>query len=270
MVPFATCRDACSFSPSGRNLLGMPMFIQAALNGGRTRAEHPAVPITPEELAASARECLAAGAGAFHFHVRAGDCRESLAPDDVAAAVSAVRAAVPATPFGVSTGAWILNDTRRRYEAISQWKILPDYASINFKEEGAVELAHLLLSLGVGIEAGFTSTDGIDIFLASGLAPRCLRLLLEPTEEQLDLAMANVAGIESALARGGVRLPQILHGFNAAAWQMIDAAAARGYHTRVGLEDVLTLPSGSRAPNNAALVAEAARRAHSPAGILPS
>lgn len=244
------------------------MLIQGALNGGRARDEHPAVPITPEELAASARECLAAGAGAFHFHVRARDGRESLAPDDVASAVSAVRAAVPTTPFGVSTGAWILHDTKRRYEAVSQWKILPDYASINFKEEGAVELAHLLLSRGIGIEAGFTSTDGINIFLASGVAPRCMRLLLEPTEEQLDAAMANVAGMEAILEKGGVHLPRILHGFNTAAWQMIDAAAARGYHTRIGLEDVLTLPNGSRAPSNAGLVAEAARRTHSAAGIL--
>lgn len=242
------------------------MLIQAALNGARTRDGHPALPLSPQELAHAARESVAAGAGALHFHVRSADGCESLTPADVAASVAAVRAAVPSTPLGISTGAWILNDARRRHEAVSQWTVLPDYASVNFKEEGAIELAQLLLSRNIGIEAGFMSTESMDVFFASGLAPRCLRLLLEPTEEHLDAALANVENMEAALARAGVQLPVILHGFNALAWQIIDAASARQYDTRVGLEDVLNLPDGSRAPGNAALVAEAARRMRPSAG----
>ena len=46
------------------------MLIEVALNGGRTRAEHPRVPCSPQELAAAAKEAVAAGAGAAHFHVR--------------------------------------------------------------------------------------------------------------------------------------------------------------------------------------------------------
>ena len=53
-------------------------MIKAALNGGRTRAEHPNIPITPEELAGSAREAIAAGAACIHFHVRGPDGKESL------------------------------------------------------------------------------------------------------------------------------------------------------------------------------------------------
>lgn len=236
------------------------MLIQAALNGGRRREEHAAIPVTPEELAASARECVAAGAGAFHFHVRGRDGRESLEPQDVSAAVNAVRAAATKTPLGVSTGAWILNDVKRRYETVARWRALPDYASVNFKEEGATELAELLLSRGIGIEAGFTSTDGVETFVASGLAARCLRILIEPLEEKTGPAMETVARIEALLDRASVKLPRLLHGFHAAAWAVIDAATERGYDTRVGFEDVLTLPDGSRAGTNAALVAEAVRR----------
>jgi uncharacterized protein (DUF849 family) len=36
----------------------------------------------------------------------------------------------------------------------------------------------------------------------------------------------------------------------------IDEAAKRGYDTRVGFEDILTLPGGKSARNNGALVAE--------------
>ena len=41
---------------------------------------------------------------------------------------------------------------------------------------------------------------------------------------------------------------------------MIDAAVPLGREIRIGFEDVLTLPDGRRAPDNAALVVEAALR----------
>src|SRR3989475_6594213 len=92
----------------------MARLIQAAINGRRTRAEHPGVPTTPDQQALAAAECVAAGAGAIHLHVRAPDGRESVAAGDVARAVAAMRGAVPGVPIGVSTGAWIVVDSERR------------------------------------------------------------------------------------------------------------------------------------------------------------
>jgi uncharacterized protein (DUF849 family) len=236
------------------------MLIQAALNGSRTHDENPAVPTSPAELAASAKDAVAAGARELHFHVRGGEGRESVSAPDVGAAVTAVRTAVPGIPFGVSTGLWILPDAARRHIAVAGWNLLPDYASVNFKEEGADELAQLILSRGMGIEAGFTDLRGIEVFLESGLAPRCLRVLLEPQEQDFEAALQTVASIEAVLARGGVKIPRLLHGFNETAWAMIEAASSRGYDTRIGFEDILTLPIGAPAPSNAALVSEAFRR----------
>jgi uncharacterized protein (DUF849 family) len=234
--------------------------IKAALNGGRTRAEHPRIPITPEELAASAEESVAAGAGAIHFHVRGADGRESLEPDDVARALSVVRAAIPGTPIGISTGAWILQNAELRHQLVSRWKVLPDFASVNFKEEGAQPLAELLLARGVPVEAGLSDLSGTQIFVKSGLATRCLRLLVEPFDGSKEAALKTLEEIESALDAANVKLPFFFHGLNQTAWDLIDLAAARGYNTRVGFEDILTLPNGSVAPSNAALVSEAARR----------
>ena len=45
-----------------------------------------------------------------------------------------------------------------------------------------------------------------------------------------------------------------------ATWAVLDAAVPRGREIRIGLEDVLTLPDGRRAPDNAALVVEAVLR----------
>lgn len=236
------------------------MLIECALNGGRTRAEHPGVPCTAEELADSAREALAAGAGAVHFHVRGRDGRESLEADDVARAVEVVRGAIPATPFGVSTGAWIVPEVKARYEKVAAWKVLPPFASINFNEEGGVALAELLLSRGVGIEAGVGSPGAVEAFVASGLASRCLRVMFEPEQQEVRAALDGVERLEKMLDLGSVKIPRLLHGLNRSAWELIDAALKRGYDTRIGFEDVLTLPDGSRAPSNAALVAEVMQR----------
>ena len=240
------------------------MLIKAALNGGRKRTEHPAVPITPEELATSAQESVAAGAGAIHFHVRSADGRESLDADDVAKALAAVRAAVPETPVGVSTGAWILQDARLREEKVSRWVVLPDFASVNFKEEGAVTLAQLLLSRGIKVEAGLSDIVGTEVWLSSGLAPSCLRTLLEPFGDAKEAALKVLSDIEGLLNASGVKIPRLLHGLNQTAWTLIDEAASRGYDTRVGFEDILTLPDGTRAPSNGALVSEALRRMQAP------
>ena len=59
------------------------MLIQASLNGGTTRAEHPAVPLTPAELAAEARAAAAAGARAIHVHPRDLSGAQTLRPEHV-------------------------------------------------------------------------------------------------------------------------------------------------------------------------------------------
>ena len=81
--------------------------LKACLNGKRTRAEYPAVPVTPAELASEAAAAVAAGAEAVHLHARNPAGAESVQAADVGAAVAAVRQACPDTPVGVSTGLWI-------------------------------------------------------------------------------------------------------------------------------------------------------------------
>ncbi len=237
------------------------MLIEVSLNGGRTRAEHPRVPCSPQEMAAAAKEAVAAGAGAAHFHVRAVDGRESVDADDVAGAVAAVRAAIPGIPFGVSTGLWMVRDARERHEKVAAWKTFPDFASVNFNEEGGIALAEMLLAKGTGVEAGMGSVLATQKFLESGLAARCRWVLLEPEPQEMDAALAVVAKIEEMLRGAGIALPIILHGLNRTAWDFIEVAAKRAYGTRIGFEDVLTLPDRRQAQGNGELVAEAVKRA---------
>jgi uncharacterized protein (DUF849 family) len=230
------------------------MLLQAAINGARAPAEHPALPIQPEHLAAAAKGCVAVGAGAIHFHVRSPDGRESLAGAEVARTVGAVRTACRGTPVGISTGAWIEPDPDRRLAQVRRWYILPDLASVNFHEPGAVEIAEELLELGVGVEAGLTGVAGAEALLRSGLEDRCLRVLLEPQEPEPAAALENVAAIERVLGDEEGQAPRLLHGVDATAWPLLREAARRGYDARIGLEDTLRLPDGELAGDNIVLI----------------
>lgn len=230
-------------------------LIQAAINGTRT-PEHPAIPVTPAQQAREAAAAVLAGAGAVHVHARRPDERESLDPDDVARALEAIRAACPGIPVGVSTGAWIVSDPGKRLALMRAWEVQPDFASVNLSEKGALDLIRLLLSRGVGVEAGIWNASSARTLTESGLADQCLRILLEPAEAAGD-AQANLAAIQAVL--GPVRRPILLHGIGASAWGLVELAAKRGFDTRTGFEDTLTLPDGSRAESNADLVTAAAR-----------
>src|ERR1700679_3851528 len=58
------------------------VVLTVAPNGGRkTKADHPALPLTADELARTAAECLERGASMIHVHVRDAEGRHSLDPE---------------------------------------------------------------------------------------------------------------------------------------------------------------------------------------------
>ena len=89
-------------------------YLKACINGARTPDQHPDLPVTPQQLADAALAAHRAGALAVHLHPKTADGVDSLLPDVVAAAVRAVRHAVPGLPLGVTTGFWALPDAARR------------------------------------------------------------------------------------------------------------------------------------------------------------
>jgi uncharacterized protein (DUF849 family) len=228
-------------------------LLQACLNGNRPRADHSAVPITPEELAEASRGAVAAGAVELHVHPRGPDEQDTVEPDPVAAAVRAIRAACPRTPLGLTTGLWTTNgDAARRHASVAAWQEPPDYVSANAGEEGFAELCAVLAERGVGVEVGVWSLDNAETLIATGIQP--MRVLVETND--LDAAGA----IGARLEEGGVSAPQLHHGGHTDAWRALDKAIERGRDIRIGLEDTTFLPDGSTARDNAELVAEAARR----------
>jgi uncharacterized protein (DUF849 family) len=226
--------------------------LQVCLNGPRTRREHPALPVTPDDLAAAAAAAVAAGAQDVHLHPKGPDDADLLTAGAVGAAVAAVGAAVPGVPVGVTTGLWESPDGL--LALIGLWTRLPDHASVNWHLPGADDVAAALLARGVAVHAGiWTGTDGAARFLASPLAGRVSRVLAEVMSPEPGLAERLVAALDGAG-------PLLLHGEDEATWPVFRQARALGLDTRIGLEDTLVLPDGSPAPDNAALV-RAAREA---------
>lgn len=244
-----------------RGVDGVIRRLKACLNGKRSPAENPAVPVTPAELARDAAAAVAAGAEAIHLHARGPDGAESVRAADVGAAVAAVRAACPGTPVGVSTGLWITNgDAAARHTAVAGWAGLdaaarPDFASVNVSETGWAGVARVLGAAAIAVEAGVWSAADVPVLAAAALPQPPLRILVEIMGEPAPAAPRAAEAILRALDASAVRgLPRLLHGEGDSCWPLVAHAAREGLPTRIGLEDTLAGPDGGPASGNAELV----------------
>lgn len=233
------------------------LSLTACLNGDRTRVQHPAVPVTPADLARDAAKAVAAGATDVHIHPRDAGGRETFGRVQHAAAVSAVREAVPGVRVSVTTTATIERDPKRRVELVRKWTERPDVASVNWGEEGAAALVSALVERDVAIEAGIWTVEDARGFVESGLARFCARALVEPVADRSAAALATAEEIVALLRP--LDMPLSVHGHDRTTWSVLRWAAAHGHGIRVGLEDTLTLEGGRAARDNAELVAAAAR-----------
>ncbi len=236
------------------------MLLQVCVNGARDVAQHPWLSTDATVVAGDAAQAVAAGAGAIHVHAKDERGRDSLEGEDVAQWLRAVRAACPGIPIGVTTGAWAEPDVERRLAAIAGWTELPDFASVNWHEAGADEVAALLLRRGVGIEAGIWDSSGLEAWRRSPVRGDCLRVLIELPDEAANVVRGHAEGLIAHVAAEEPGIPILLHGEEGSAWAAFDLAVELGLDSRIGLEDVLTLPDGMPASTNAAMVRAAVGR----------
>jgi uncharacterized protein (DUF849 family) len=227
--------------------------LKACLNGNRPASRAPA---TPAELATAGAAAVEVGAEALHVHPRSAAGLESLAADDVGAALTAIRAACPGVPVGVSTGLWITGgDAARRAALVAGWQVRPDFASVNVHEEGFADLVRHLAAAGVGVEAGVWSPAGVDRLAGLPVDRVLVEIVGTPAADAVPAADAILARLDHA----GSTTERLLHGEEEACWPLIAYAGLLGLPTRIGLEDTLTLPDGTVAADNAVLVRRALR-----------
>jgi hypothetical protein len=198
-------------------------LLQAARNGDRDKADHPATPVSVEELERDASACVAAGARAIHMHPRDPEGRQTLEAGAVDGAVARVREAC-GVPVGVTTSAEVEPDPERRLRLVRAWHE-PDYASVNLSEPGAVELMEVLVGIGVGVEAGVWTVEDAERLAASGLG-----------EGHPDPGRAGRAPARGQQRRGhqSARLGRCHPPHTGSVWAVGPEAAARRRAGRVG------------------------------------
>lgn len=236
-------------------------MLQVTPNGPWGKDVHPEMPVSLGELEADLRACFQAGATGVHLHVRDPEGAETLEPAAVNGTCGMVRDVATnvgvQVEIGLTTGEWIVPDLADRIAMIREWEGV-DCATVNLSEPGFEAVMEAMLDTGVGIDVGLWAPVEMDRLLRSGLLPRAQRVSIEldPGEpyflqgEPADLAQQ----VNDALDRAGSDCPRLTHGMNDWTWPLVEDAFRRGHDTRVGFEDSVLLPDGTRARNNAQLV----------------
>jgi len=228
-----------------------PVFLQSALNGERF---HAGAPRNAAAIAAAARAAVDAGAHSVHVHAFDEAGRETLDGAECGKVLRAIRALCPGVPVSLTTLAAIVADPVERFRMVEAWEELPELVTANQGEAGIVELCEMSLRRGVGIEAGLLSVEDARAFVRSGLAGRCRRVLMEPLDADVDIALRHAAEMEAIVTAAGITLEQVHHGEGIACWAVNRRALERGHGIRTGLEDVTVLPDGREARDNGELV----------------
>ena len=245
-----------------------PLTICIAPNGARrTKADHPALPLTAEEVAADAAACLAAGARAIHLHVRDDEGRHALDADRYRRAIAAIRERVgDEMVVQVTTEAVgryrpadqmaLVRELRPEAVSIAIGEIIPDASA----ESAARDFFTWVTGEGIGVQYVIYSAEQAEQLVALsqrgtvGSAPHALFVLgryavdLESDPRDL-LPFVRVWPAE---------WPWTMCAFGRAEARCAAQTIALEGHVRVGFENNLFLPDGSKAERNDQLVANAA------------
>ncbi len=237
--------------------------ITVAPNGARLgKADHPAVPLSDQELAETALTCFDAGANCIHLHVRDAHGSHSLDVDRYRSAIAAVSDAAPQMQIQITTEAAGLFDVIDQLALLQDLK--PDAASIAVREIARSE--DLAPQIYATAAAQGTRVQHIVY------AQRCLdQLMAWKTAQIIPPFMRDVIVVLGQYAPARAGAPQDLMplvsrvknaglsvtvcAFGASEQTCLLQAAELGCDLRVGFENNTLAPDGSPWANNAQAVA---------------
>ena len=239
-------------------------IITCALTGPiGTKHDNPNLPITPEEIAASARGAHEAGAAVVHVHVRDEQGRPTADLEIARRTVSLIEESCGAL-VQLSTGVGLtvpfderekLVEARPRMASLNPCSM--SFADGEFRNppDGVRRLATRMLELGIKPELEIYDTGHLEV---------CLRLVEEGLVAE-PLAFSIVMGVRGGMPATPSALVELVNRLPAGAvWQaiaigrtnlaMTAMGLAMGGNARTGMEDTLLLRRGVPAQSNAQLV----------------
>ena len=249
-----------------------PLILTVAPNGARkTKADHPELPLTPEEIGRTAAACREAGAAMIHLHVRDDDSRHSLDVERYRAAIAAVeREAGRDFLIQVTSEAGgryqraeqmaMTRELRPAFVSMAVREIVPDAAS----ETEAAEFFAWMAAEGIAPQYILYDAEDLARFRdlrVRGVVPDARPFVLFVLGRYSAGETSEPAELLPFLAEGVPEHPWALCAFGPKETACALTAAALGGHARVGFENNLRLPDGATAPDNAALIAAVAKGA---------
>jgi 3-keto-5-aminohexanoate cleavage enzyme len=242
------------------------LVICVAPNGARRgKLDHPALPITPSELAKMAAQCCAAGARALHLHVRDEAGRHTLDAVHYRPALQAIRAEVgQQLVVQITTEAVGMYTPRQQIECVRA--VIPEAASVAIREliptaddEGlAGEFFLWAADRGVALQYIIYSPEEasrlvqlVQRGVIADSRPHALFVLGRYTEGQ----RSAPADVLPFLRVWPSAWPWSLCAFGDTEASCAAAAIALGGHVRVGFENNLLRVDGQLAADNSEQVA---------------
>jgi 3-keto-5-aminohexanoate cleavage enzyme len=249
-------------------MTGATLITVAPTGAESAKSEVPALPVTLDELVATARECEALGAAVIHVHVRDDDARPTLDPGRLRDTVAALREQTRMI-IQLSTGGAVTDPEADRLRVLDA---APDMASctmgtVNFGDGVFLNRWAFIVELHTRMrERGIVPE--YEIFDLGQLT--ALRRLLDrygpPAggHVHVDLVMGvpgGMPGTAEALVACLRDLPDgatfSATGIGRSTIPVLLAALSTGGHLRVGMEDTVSYAKGQPVESNMQLVARA-------------
>jgi uncharacterized protein (DUF849 family) len=242
------------------------VMVMAAPNGARrTHADHPALPVTADELADCATSLLDAGVSVLHLHVRDTEGRHTLASDAYRSAIRRIsRRTANALILQVTTEA-VGRYTREEQMSLVR-ELRPEAASLALRElcpdddaeQAAARFFAWLVAERIWPQYILYSVEDVRRFermrrrgVFAEEHPSCLLVLGRYADQQ----PGDPAELDVLLSSADREcVPWSVCCFGPREQQAMLEALGKGGHVRIGFENNLLLADGSPAADNASLV----------------
>lgn len=242
-----------------------PVIIMSAPNGARRGTQdHPALPVTPPQIAACAESVVEAGAAVLHLHVRDAEGRHTLDADIYRTAIAAVRERVgDRVVIQVTSEACGLYSREQQMAVVRELR--PEAVSLALRElcpgatseqEVAAFFAWLIAN---EVKAQYIlyspeeATRFEDLRRRGIIADEHPFVLFVLGRYSRELA-GDPADLDLFCAALGDRAEWSVCCFGVREHEAAHRAMMHGGHVRVGFENNLHLPDGTLARDNAELV----------------
>lgn len=246
-------------------------IVTAAVVGAEvTRAQNPAVPYTPEEIARAAVDAGRAGAAVVHLHARWPDGRPSQAPEHFREIIDRIRTAGSEVVIQCSTGGAVGMPLDERLGSLVDGAEMGtlNMGTMNFGDEVFVNTRPDLVKVAGRLRERRLVPE-CEVYDAGMLDT--LRWLLEKGHLAQPYHVQFVLGVPGGMTASERNLRFLVEGLpEAVHWSvagvgrfqlpMVELAASMGGHVRVGLEDNLYAAKGVLAKGSDELVSLAVER----------